>query len=126
MSLVNCPECDKEVSDRAGNCIHCGCPLSCSQKENTAVVSDKTDATHTSKAEEIVHQAIDVVFGLMYLYLAYIVFFSDELQSDAESGAYYFGLIIGFAMLYFVQKLLKSILGTIARSFDVMFTNKKT
>ena len=22
-----CPECGKEVSDRAAACIHCGCPL---------------------------------------------------------------------------------------------------
>lgn len=25
--LIKCPECGKEVSDRADVCIHCGCPL---------------------------------------------------------------------------------------------------
>lgn len=27
MALINCPECDKEVSDKANVCIHCGYPL---------------------------------------------------------------------------------------------------
>lgn len=27
MSLIKCPECGKEISDRAESCIHCGCPI---------------------------------------------------------------------------------------------------
>lgn len=27
MALIKCPECGKEISDRAVSCIHCGCPL---------------------------------------------------------------------------------------------------
>lgn len=27
MALIKCPECGKEVSDKALTCIHCGCPL---------------------------------------------------------------------------------------------------
>lgn len=27
MALINCPECSKEVSDKADACVHCGCPL---------------------------------------------------------------------------------------------------
>lgn len=27
MALIKCPDCEKEVSDKAENCIHCGCPL---------------------------------------------------------------------------------------------------
>lgn len=28
MALINCPECGKQVSDKAKNCIHCGYPIS--------------------------------------------------------------------------------------------------
>lgn len=28
MALIKCPECGKEVSENAENCIHCGYPLS--------------------------------------------------------------------------------------------------
>ena len=27
MSLINCPECNKEISDKAVNCPHCGNPI---------------------------------------------------------------------------------------------------
>lgn len=27
MALIKCPECGKEVSDKAKSCIHCDCPL---------------------------------------------------------------------------------------------------
>lgn len=28
MALINCPECNKEISDKASACPNCGCPLS--------------------------------------------------------------------------------------------------
>jgi len=27
MALINCPECQKEISDKAESCPHCGCPI---------------------------------------------------------------------------------------------------
>ncbi len=27
MALITCPECGKQISDRASTCIHCGCPF---------------------------------------------------------------------------------------------------
>lgn len=27
MALINCPECGREISDKANACIHCGCPI---------------------------------------------------------------------------------------------------
>ena len=27
MAFVKCPECGKEISDKATVCIHCGCPI---------------------------------------------------------------------------------------------------
>ena len=28
MSLIKCPECGKEISDKATSCPNCGCPVS--------------------------------------------------------------------------------------------------
>lgn len=36
--LIRCPECGKEVSDKAPACIHCGFPLNDIHKENTCLV----------------------------------------------------------------------------------------
>ena len=38
MALINCPDCGKEISDKAASCIHCGCPI-CPPNEN---ISSKT------------------------------------------------------------------------------------
>lgn len=27
MALIKCPDCRKEISSRAAQCIHCGCPI---------------------------------------------------------------------------------------------------
>ena len=27
MSLIRCPECGKEISDKSKQCVHCGYPL---------------------------------------------------------------------------------------------------
>jgi ribosomal protein L7/L12 len=27
MALINCPECNREISDKAVSCPHCGCPI---------------------------------------------------------------------------------------------------
>lgn len=37
MALIKCPECSKEISDRAVTCIHCGYPISEILKKQTAV-----------------------------------------------------------------------------------------
>ncbi len=33
MSLVNCPECGREISDKAKQCVHCGCPINKMQQK---------------------------------------------------------------------------------------------
>lgn len=35
MALIHCPECGKEISDKAPACIHCGYPLSPTLSETT-------------------------------------------------------------------------------------------
>ena len=36
MALIKCPECGKEISDKANACIHCGYPLN-EQKEDFCI-----------------------------------------------------------------------------------------
>ena len=127
MSLINCPECNKEVSDSAPSCIHCGYPL---EKESEPPVSKDPVATKSEKvrknSEGQINKAIDAIFALIYIYLLYNIFFTDRFSdNDLDGSAAWFGLFIGFVLIYFVQKMLKAILGTIGRSFDSVF-NKNT
>ena len=34
MALINCPECAKQISDKAGSCPHCGHPMHCTSWGN--------------------------------------------------------------------------------------------
>ena len=42
MALIKCPECNKEVSDKAQSCPHCGYPIICN-KNNVCVNGQKYD-----------------------------------------------------------------------------------
>lgn len=35
MAMIKCKECGKEFSDKASQCVHCGCPIDNNNKENT-------------------------------------------------------------------------------------------
>ena len=47
MALINCPECNKKVSERAVLCVHCGFPLS-EYLEEKAEVLDETENVEDS------------------------------------------------------------------------------
>jgi hypothetical protein len=122
MSLVNCLECNKEISDKANNCIHCGCPCN---KEPQSLPVNPDEPQHRNSEKQI-NKAVDMVFALLYIFMFYQLFVSDSaINTDSNSGAYMFGIFMFFVFLYFIQKMVKAILGTVARSFDSAF-NKKT
>lgn len=43
MSLIICPECGKEISDRSPQCIHCGFPLNSIDISNTNIENDQQE-----------------------------------------------------------------------------------
>lgn len=47
MALINCPECGKEISEKAGSCPNCGCPLNTIEK--VVEESKKTDGVHYAR-----------------------------------------------------------------------------
>ncbi|MEC4090384.1 hypothetical protein [Pseudoalteromonas rubra] len=125
MSLVSCPECGKQVSDLSPSCIHCGCPFSSSTETTSYSSGDHQNSSRhrSDKVEVLVRQGVDVLFGFMYIYLVYMLFF-DGNTLDIEDEAVVLGLAIGFAILCFVQTLVRSVLGTIAKTIDVLISGK--
>lgn len=49
MALIKCPECGKEVSDKAEKCIHCGCPLDVKESEKSVVTVESSDVINVDK-----------------------------------------------------------------------------
>lgn len=56
MALIKCPECGREISDRAGSCPGCGCPVKVQSINNNEVLC-----------------SIDGVNGQLYLYANRVV-----------------------------------------------------
>ena len=123
MSLINCPECKKEISDTVSICIHCG--YSIPKPEYLQNEHEPSKETKNNKLEPYVHKAIDAIFALVYISLFYSIFFTDNF-SDMDSDANWIGVFIAFVIIYFVQKIAKAIFGTIGRSFDDTFNKKNT
>ena len=38
MALIKCPECGKEISDRAPLCVNCGCPIQSQNVESKLII----------------------------------------------------------------------------------------
>ena len=58
MALIKCPECGKEISDKAVACINCGCPVS-AMKSAPAQPTESTRPAMPVKAAEPAKQAVD-------------------------------------------------------------------
>ena len=52
MALIKCSECGKEISDKATNCVHCGCPIPSSPTNND--VGNKKPSRGTVSSEEAI------------------------------------------------------------------------
>ena len=70
MALIKCPECGKEISDKAVACINCGCPVS-AMKSAPAQPTESTRPAMPVKAAEPAKQAVDTanlgnVFGQFF------------------------------------------------------------
>ena len=61
MALIKCRECGKEISDRAPQCIHCGCPIEVDAKNEQ---EHCTDNNRKSKAKELTEKALKSVKNL--------------------------------------------------------------
>lgn len=57
MALINCPECGKQVSDRAPACPNCGCPIS------AAAPAAAPQADRTQEIEKYLDLAIKAIQG---------------------------------------------------------------
>lgn len=49
MALIKCPECGKEISDKAKHCIHCGYPLNMQEE---SISCDESCELHNEVGNE--------------------------------------------------------------------------
>ena len=69
MALIKCPECGKEISDKAASCIHCGCPMPppIYQAEQSPPVVE-TEIVTQGKSKQIIAAILTVIAFVMTLH----------------------------------------------------------
>lgn len=60
MSLINCPECNKEISNKARSCPYCGCPINKNNKYQIIIngYSD-TDTAACAGLDQVFHTDLE-------------------------------------------------------------------
>lgn len=61
MAMIKCPDCGKDISDRATACPNCGCPLAAKQVSETVIYSEKTNNNSKKEKNGIVFATVAVV-----------------------------------------------------------------
>lgn len=60
MSLIKCPECNKEISDKAKICPNCGCPINNNTKYKVVINGyNDTDTSAFAGLEETFHRGLE-------------------------------------------------------------------
>ena len=60
MALIKCPECGKEISDRAQACIHCGCPIAADNIQGQVMIKV---SKHPRESQVVSHVLFTPVYG---------------------------------------------------------------
>lgn len=63
MSLIKCPECDKEISNKAEKCPNCACPISASIEESYIQTIEETGKS--LKLQKVLSIIMMIIGGVM-------------------------------------------------------------
>ena len=100
MAMITCPECVKEISDKAKTCIHCGCPIGEQEQPevtvNTPNKSDMNSIFSKVKSGDMKKKAIAgiAVALVVILVVAFALGGTDDAQKVKKllcDGVYYEG-----------------------------------
>lgn len=107
MALIKCPECDKDVSDFAEICPHCGYRLK-PAPQNIAVADNEGSRIRRKKAKAndvggIISGALILIFAIIFIVLAFVEPFNSTLWMTAGIIC----VVIGVAAIgYYLTRLI--------------------
>lgn len=81
MALIKCPECGKEISDTAKNCIHCGYAL----KEDS-VTSPQQTIIHIESPKKTKFSSKYLISGITLFLIALIISVFNSLSGDGVNS----------------------------------------
>ena len=85
MALINCPECQKEISNKAKTCPHCGCPIERESKKENKKESKKRFSSKEYKMTGII---LSIPCSLILLIFLLSITFNNVIISVLISTIY--------------------------------------
>ena len=67
MAIIECPECHKEVSDKANACPNCGCPLVSKEDKSQEIINIANEKVDDAKKKR------KVTFGIIIIFASLII-----------------------------------------------------
>ncbi|BCR03555.1 protease HtpX [Desulfuromonas versatilis] len=111
MAIVMCAECEGEISSKASECPHCGCPASAQQQYDEKNFSEYTKQVSDKGSLGIVGNTAKTLKWFALANEAVIISLAVITQGDVSLGGYAFFLAVGclvpFISLYFSKPLAK-------------------
>ena len=72
MALINCPECDKKISDKSVICIHCGYPLaeqySCIESTSNQGLENETERNQEKSQSLTIKILVSLIVVLLIIF----------------------------------------------------------
>lgn len=93
MALINCPECEKQVSDRAATCPNCGVGITTARETQAAGQHIQTMQKTSKKLKmHLLMAALASVLGLLLMLIA-----STSASADFQMTGFAFGLLLAIS-----------------------------
>lgn len=123
---MHCEQCGAECRELAKFCANCGASLSTASQEATFKTNENKSAIdelvgelpERYSLEKVLLVAVDGLAALLYVALIWMFFFSEDVEF---SGAGFTAMLIACAIIALIAKVLKSVVGSIGRTFDQTF-----
>lgn len=126
MALMNCPECGKQISDKAENCIHCGFPIHPSSIEsnkpdafNNDGMPDKQTKSRTLHKNKLI--ILFAVFGAIIIFVSVYLLNPNSKEKEQKRIA---DSTRNADSLVMVQAVQQRISDSIAASDNLEFLSK--
>ncbi|ELH0893834.1 hypothetical protein Q9887_000695 [Vibrio fluvialis] len=120
MALINCNECDREYSNKAPACPHCGCPTIELQSPTADIIANTQDGKFSLEAT--FRGIVDVIFGLFYIVIVYQFIWGSAISEvDSSNEFFWVGVVVGLGFIILIQKIIRAIAGTIGKAIQSLF-----
>ena len=116
MALIKCPECGKEVSDKAQTCINCGCPIAEQNTSNEKITNEPNIVTMVEDAEQkankklFISMILNAIATVIIPFVFSVLNFSDLKPEETTPFIYFLIDNQSYKVILFITTFVSALL----------------